>query len=58
MNSLVHYFSMFQDTTNLQVMITDINDNPPRFSDSHYYTYINENTVSGPVLLVSGFIFT
>uniref|UniRef100_W5NP51 Protocadherin 1 gamma 22 n=1 Tax=Lepisosteus oculatus TaxID=7918 RepID=W5NP51_LEPOC len=32
------------------VNISDVNDNPPRFSKSHYSVYVNENATPGTIL--------
>ena len=43
-----------QVSTTLQVTLTDINDNAPKFVEDHYYTFIDENVPGGaPVLVVS-----
>ena len=53
-NFLFYFVSLFllQDTTNLRVVVNDVNDNAPQFIDAPYFAYIEENTVSGAVLLV------
>ena len=50
---LIHVYT-FQVSTMLQITLTDINDNAPRFVEEHYYTFIEENVLGGaPVLVVS-----
>ncbi|XP_011407489.2 PREDICTED: protocadherin Fat 4-like [Amphimedon queenslandica] len=41
----------FSDTTMLRIVLTDVNDNPPMFQKSHYYTDIRENSKSGSIQL-------
>ena len=41
-------------STTLQITLTDINDNAPKFVEDHYYTFVAENVPGGaPVLVVS-----
>ena len=37
----------------LRIVLTDVNDNPPVFQKSHYYTDIRENSRSGSIQLVT-----
>ena len=37
----------------LRIVLSDVNDNPPMFQKSHYYTDIRENSKSGSIQLVT-----